>query len=164
MKRIRRAILLAACVITTTIPATAAPLNQLMLKAIYKNATHDVYFSPDWLKKLKGEKYLFEITVLLDYNSKDRHIPFEGNQPYQPSETSYIVNCKNKTIAFSSDTTYDGHMASGKQLDEHARPWRALEYIGISDLNAETDSTGSEIDSSYKEIISLACKITKSKK
>lgn len=78
MLLIKRLIFLATCLLFTTAQVIAAPLNQLKMIPIYKDSSHYVYFSPDWVSKIK--KHDYEVTVLFDFNSKDNHSEFEGKK------------------------------------------------------------------------------------
>lgn len=134
----------------------AAPMNQIKIKPIYKDANHTVYLSKDWIVKTKL-KNLKEVTVLFDYDFKKNHSGFEGNMPYLSSETRYVINCKNKSIAFRGDKTYSAKMASGNELDYHERRFDVIEFLNADDLDNVTDFTSIEVDNSYKQIIQSTC-------
>jgi hypothetical protein len=158
MLLIKRLIFLATCLLFTTAQVIAAPLNQLKMIPIYKDSSHYVYFSPDWVSKIK--KHDYEVTVLFDFNSKDNHSGFEGNIPYMSSETRYVIDCKSKSIAFGGDQTYEEHMAGGKELDNHERRISTIEFLPMSLLDQTSDLSVMDIDKSYKEIINNTCKRT----
>jgi hypothetical protein len=138
------------------VSAFATPLNQLKMKPIFKDSKNTVYFSPDWVSKIKG-KILIEATVLFDFNTASNHSKFEGNQPYISSETRNVINCKDKSIAFRGERTYENKMAAGKELNYGERRFSVIEFNKLSELEQVTDFSIMEIDNSYKEIIKSAC-------
>lgn len=128
--------LIAAYLLLLCQVAYAGSLNQSGMHLIFKDAEHSVYFSPKWVDGLGG------VTVLLDYTALANHSGFEGNEPYLSNEVRYLVDCENKRIAFKSDATYQGHKASGKQLNWHERTvgpdHNSLEWYEFAEMDKET--------------------------
>jgi hypothetical protein len=116
----------------------AVSLNQSDMHLIFKDAEHSVYLSPRWIDDAGG------VTVLLDYRVLANHSEFEGNEPYYSSETRYVIDCENNSIAFKSDDKYQGHNASGKQLNVRTSTvgpdHNAVELHEFMDMNKETRS------------------------